>query len=99
MDRTVKTVAILVALPGRVEELRALLESMVGPSRAEAGNLCYDLWVDRADPSRFVLDELYSDPSALEAHRASPHFRNYLAEIGGLAKRQAFVLDAIAVAG
>ena len=60
MSDHVKIMAILAARPGKVGELRALLDSMLAPSRAEAGNLHYDLWQDQTDPDRFVLDELYA---------------------------------------
>lgn len=98
MTSNAKTVAVLTARAGKAEALRSLLEGMVAPSRAEPGNLRYDLWIDQADPARFVLDELYIDAAAVTAHRASPHFRDYLAQINDLAERLAFNLGAIAVA-
>lgn len=98
MTTTVKIVAVLTARPGRAEALRALLDGMMAPSRAEAGNLRYDLWRDQADPNRFVLDELYADNDAIAAHRASPHFQHYLSTINDLAERTALVLDPVAVA-
>ena len=98
MSRPVKIIAIVVARTGKAEELRSLLDFMVAPSRAEAGNLRYDLWRDQADPDRFVLDELYTDDDAVTTHRASPHFQTYLSAIGGLAERTALTLDPAAVA-
>ena len=97
MSNPVKIVAVLTAKPGRAEALRALLDGMLAASRAEAGNLRYDLWRDQADPNRFVLDELYVDSAAVAAHRATPHFQNYLSTINDLAERTAFVLDPVAV--
>jgi quinol monooxygenase YgiN len=98
MTTTVKIVAILTARPGKTGALRALLDGMLAPSRAEAGNLRYDLWRDQAEPSRFVLDELYADNDAIAAHRASAHFQDYLSRINDLAERTAVVLDPVAVA-
>lgn len=97
MPTPVKIVAILTALTGREAKLRALLETMLAPSRAEPGNRRYDLWTDPATPGRFVLDELYADADAVAAHRATPHFQTYLSQIEALAERQAFVLDPVAV--
>jgi quinol monooxygenase YgiN len=94
----VKIVAMLTARAGMAEALSALLDGMLAPSRAEAGNLRYDLWRDQADPNRFVLDELYADNAAVAAHRASPHFQGYLTRINDLAERTALVLDPVAVA-
>lgn len=98
MTTNVKIVAVLEALPGKADALKALLDGMLAPSRAEPGNLRYDLWRDQADASRFLLDELYVDADAVASHRATPHFQNYLSHIGDLAARTAFALDAASVA-
>ena len=95
---TVKTVAILVAKPSKAEELKSLLDGMVMPSRDEPGNLRYDLWLDKANPSRFVLDEFYSDEVALATHHATPHFQNYLSKINDLADRTVILLAPLQVA-
>lgn len=94
----VKIVAVLTAWEGRREDLRALLESMAAASRAEPGNLRYDLWQDQTEPARFVLDELYVDDAAVAAHRKTAHFKAYLVQIGELAERMALVLDPVNVA-
>lgn len=98
MASPVKIIAILAARPGKTETLRALLDTMVVASRAEPGNLRYDLWQERADPARFVLDELYTDDDAVAAHRASPHFQTYLSQINDLAERIPLTLDPAVVA-
>jgi len=92
-----KTVALLTAREGRTAELRALLEAMIEPSRAEPGNLRYDLWLDQTDENRFVLDELYVDAAAVAAHRASSHFQHYLSKIGDLADRMSVGLEPLAI--
>jgi len=85
MTESVRIVAVLVAKDGHEAALEALLRGMVSSSRAEAGNLRYDLWRDAEQPGRFVLDELYRDTEALTFHRASPHFQNYVARVADLA--------------
>jgi quinol monooxygenase YgiN len=95
MPANVKIIAVLTARPGKAEALKALLETMLAPSRAEPGNLRYDLWQDQAEPTRFVLDELYTGSAAITAHRASPHFQNYLGRINDLAERTALTLDPV----
>lgn len=95
MPAPVKIVAVLTAHADTADQLRALLDDMLAPSRAEPGNLRYDLWQDQSDPNRFILDELYTDAEAVAAHRATPHFQNYLARIGVLAERSAFVLNPV----
>src|SRR5262244_1270812 len=98
MPTPVKTVAILVARRGLAEELKALLGSMVVPSRAEPGNLRYDLWRDHSDAGRFVLEELYTDDEAVAVHRATPHYGSYLSKINDLAERTFLLLDPLEVA-
>lgn len=93
MPNPVKVVAILAARPGKTDELKALVLGMVAASRAEPGNLRWDVWQDQAETGRFVLDELYKDSAAVAAHRETPHFRDYLARINDLAERTALVLD------
>lgn len=98
MTGKVKTVAVLTARPGKADALRDLLGQLIEPSRAEPGNLRYDLWADPAQPGRFVLDELYVDHAAVDAHRSTPHFQNYLAHISDLGQRSSWTLDEVAVA-
>ncbi|HEY8066151.1 MAG TPA: putative quinol monooxygenase [Methylosinus sp.] len=94
---TVKIIALLTARPDKKEALETLLTGMIAPSRAEAGNLRYDLWRDQTDPARFVLDELYTNSEAVAAHRETHHFRAYLAAINDLAERTALLLDPVQV--
>jgi quinol monooxygenase YgiN len=54
------------------------LRNMVAPSRAEPGNVDYQVFRDPKDPSRFAVFERYTDESAFEAHLASPHFGTWL---------------------
>jgi quinol monooxygenase YgiN len=98
MAPTVKTVAILSAKPGRAEALDALLAGMAPHCRAEPGNLGWDVWREKDHPDRFVLDESYVDAAAVDAHRATPHYRDYAAQVGGLAERTVLVLEAAHVA-
>lgn len=99
MSSPVKTVAVFLAKEGHQSELEKLLRGMIAPSRAEPGNLRYDLWQDIDIPNRFVLDELYQDGKAVAAHRATPHFQNYLSRINTLADRTVTVVRAVDVAG
>jgi quinol monooxygenase YgiN len=71
MSKPVKIMAILTALPGKTDALEALLKGMVAPSRAEPGNLRWDLWQDKSDPARFAIDELYRDNAAVAARTIS----------------------------
>jgi quinol monooxygenase YgiN len=93
-----KITAILTAHPGKADELRVLLVGMAPHCRAEPGNLRWDIWRDPTHEGRFVLDELYRDAAAVQAHRDSPHYKDYLAKVPNLADRMAFVVEALEVA-
>jgi len=95
MATQVKSIAVLNAKEGKSDELRALLDGMVSPSRAEPGNLKYELWQDRTDSNRFILDEVYADEDAVEAHRASVHYQDYRAKANSLADRAVFLLKPV----
>jgi quinol monooxygenase YgiN len=66
------------AREGETERVRAALKNMLAPSRAEAGNLEYEVLRDPRDPSVFVLVERYTDEAAFAAHKSSPHFEKWL---------------------
>lgn len=77
-------IARVVASPGAAEALRAVLASLIAPTRAEAGCIQYDLLRDREDPGVFTFVEAWADDAALDAHFETPHFRDAAAKIGPL---------------
>lgn len=97
MSTHVKIVGILTVRPGKASELGAFLSAMRIRSRAEPGNLRWDIWRDKAKPDRFLLDELYVDDAAVAAHRETPHFKDYAARISDLAERTPITLDPVEV--
>src|SRR3546814_11169202 len=98
MTSHIKIIAVLTARPGKAEALRILLDGMLAPSRAEPGNLRYDLWVDPAQPGRYVLDGLYGNADAVAAPRASTPFHAYLAAMHDPAERNALPPAPLALA-
>jgi len=77
---SVAVIARFAPRPGSREALRALLKTMVTPTRSEDGCRTYDLY-ESADGGDFVLFERYRNRRALEAHRASPHYVDYRAQV------------------
>ena len=98
MSSPAKITGILVARPGKARELKALLVGMAQHSRAEPGNLRWDIWQDQSQPDQIVIDELYLDDSAVVAHHRTPHYQDYLRRIPDLAERTALVLEPLDVA-
>ncbi len=66
------------ARAGEAGRVAQALRKMVAPTRAEPGNLDYQVYRDPAQPEVFVLFERYADEAAFGAHRASPHFGTWL---------------------
>jgi quinol monooxygenase YgiN len=79
-------VATIIAQPGHEAAVRAALEQVVAPSRAEAGCRRYELHVDNSAPGKFVMLEEWTSAEALAEHEATPHFGALVAAIGKLAQ-------------
>ena len=79
---TVYLFASLTPKPEHAADLEAALRVMVAATRAEPGNLRYDL-LRRADGAPgFDLFECYKDAAAVQAHRDSAHYAAFFAKIG-----------------
>jgi quinol monooxygenase YgiN len=74
-----KVILRLAAKPDKVEELKAILTSLVAPTRKEAGCLSYEIFQNRADPCDFTFVEEWASDAALDAHWATPHVQDALA--------------------
>jgi quinol monooxygenase YgiN len=59
---------------GREAEVAAIFDKLTTESRKEKGCVMYQVHKHKTDPRRFFIYEQYQDDSALEAHRATPHF-------------------------
>ena len=75
MADDVRVAAFLHAKPGSQDEVRRAALACVAPSRAEPGNLAYDLTADAQDPSLFVFVEHWTSRQALDEHMQTPHYR------------------------
>jgi quinol monooxygenase YgiN len=74
MSNAVLTVvAEMVAKPGKEDELRRRLLSMIEPTRQEDGCVQYDLHQSTDEPGRFVFYENWRSREALERHLQTPH--------------------------
>ncbi|NGO69709.1 putative quinol monooxygenase [Streptomyces boncukensis] len=63
-------------LPGRQDEVLALLDTMAEASRREPGNRQYRVHQSTEDPRTVVLYEEYGTAADFEAHCASEHFQD-----------------------
>lgn len=67
-----------VILPGHEDEALALFAKLTTVTREESGCRMYQAHRSIADSRRFFLYEQYDDQAALDAHRAAPHFEQYV---------------------
>lgn len=72
-------IATLRARPGKEEELKDLLTTLVGYTRTEMGCISYDLNRQQDDPSVFVMTEYWTGRSALDQHNSMPYMREFAA--------------------
>jgi len=76
---TLIVVATIDALPDHIDAVRAALETVVPPSRAEKECLRYELHVDNKIPTRFIMLEEW----AVTAHEGTHHFKALGAAVAG----------------
>jgi quinol monooxygenase YgiN len=70
---TVRVIARFAASEGKENQLRALLQGMSVPTRAESGCELYELY-ESDSRGRFYLNETWESQAALDRHLATPHF-------------------------
>lgn len=79
---SIHTVAVITAKPGSEDKVREAMQGLVAPTRAEEGNIAYDLSESLAEPGTFITVEERSDPSDLDKHMATSHIQEALAVLG-----------------
>ncbi len=70
-------VATVVAKKGKAEFVKAELNKLIAPTKAEAGNVAYKIHQDLQNDHKFVAIEQWADQNAIKNHMATDHFQNY----------------------
>lgn len=60
---------------GYLKEVLSLLQTLIPLSRAEAGNIVYQVFQDSEDTHTLFLYEVYAGKEALQAHRQTDHYQ------------------------
>jgi quinol monooxygenase YgiN len=84
-NRAVRVVARVVARPGKEEELRTLLRSLIEPTRRESGCVTYELLQNKSDSTDFTFVEEWRSDADLDAHLQSAHLRHARSRLPELA--------------
>lgn len=64
--------------PDQGDRVAGVLAKHIAATRTETGCDAFVVYRSSEEPDRFLLFEQYQDEAALDAHRASPHFRLYI---------------------
>ena len=67
------------AAPGRGSELKTALQNLAAATVKEAGNICYRLH-STDNPDEFIIYEQWKNQAALDAHMATEHLQQFLAD-------------------
>jgi len=81
----VTVIATLKVKPGQEDALVAGMQKMIAHVKAnEPGTLTYLLYRSTADPTKFVVYEVYTDQAAFAAHGASEPMQEFFRLAGGI---------------
>jgi quinol monooxygenase YgiN/quercetin dioxygenase-like cupin family protein len=72
MTGLLTAVTFIHGIEGKEEELKRHLLSLTAPTRAEPGNIAYDLYQSATRKNEFLRFEVWRNPEALEAHKTTP---------------------------
>lgn len=71
-----------------VEEAKKAALAIVADSRAEEGNINYDIHQAIDDPTVFVWHETWTDNTALDEHFEKPYFKEFFSKVEELAAEE-----------
>ncbi len=70
-------VANIFANPDKIDHLKAELEKLIEPTRAEPGCINYDLHQDNANPGHFLFYENWTSRELWQEHMNAEHIAAY----------------------
>jgi quinol monooxygenase YgiN/quercetin dioxygenase-like cupin family protein len=75
MTQALTAVTFIRGKPGVGDQVKQELLRLTPETRAESGNLAYDLYQSVDRPGEFMRFEVWRNPEALELHKASPYLK------------------------
>lgn len=79
--------ALNIIREGRKQDFLTAVRPLIDASRAEEGNISYDLYEDLSDAGAVCFIEHWKDEAAVAAHNTSPHFLKWIARKESLVER------------
>ena len=83
-EAQIALIAKVKAKEGQTAALAAKLNSMIEPTRAEAGCIKYDLHVSADDEGQFMFYEVWRSKEDLDLHIETPHLQGLLSKMDTL---------------
>lgn len=83
-NETLRVVAKAKAQPGKAETLKPILLALVDQTRQDPGCLSYHLLQGLDDPTEFVFVEEWANDGQMQAHLATSHVQQALAQAAPL---------------
>jgi quinol monooxygenase YgiN len=83
-EDSLRVVARVKALPGKVDTVRSILLELIEPTRQEEGCVVYELLQNKADPTDFTFVEEWQSGSSLDNHAASEHLKAATEKLRGV---------------
>ena len=83
-SEAVRVVAKVTAQHGKVDDLKAILLGLIGPTRAEKGCVSYQLLQNKTDESDFVFVEEWTSDAAIDDHMTTSHVQDALSKAKSL---------------
>ena len=84
-DEKIVLVAHLKVKDDKIEETKKAALAIVADSRAEAGNINYDIHQAIDDPTVFIWHETWANKAAIDEHFETDFFKNFFAEVSDYA--------------
>lgn len=73
----------LAVLPGKLEEMREVFTRFYADIRHEPGLECNYLMIDKDDPSKVFIFEVWSSKEDLEKHFTTEQWKRFSTEVAG----------------
>ena len=79
-SREILVIAKFTAQAGKADELSDAIKRCIEPSRAEAGNVHYDLYRSVENRHVFIIHETWKNRGAIDFHFEQSHFKTLIKE-------------------
>ncbi len=66
--------------PAKNEEFLQEVEGLLAASRAEEGNVSYDLFQEAGKEHSYLMVEVWKSPEAVDLHNKSSHFQAFVSK-------------------